>query len=86
MLELFERIVNEGNTISHPGAEIPSRLTKNHHDAASHVFASVIACAFDDRRRAAIPDGKTLACSPGGEQTPASSAVENRVAHNHVFV
>ena len=48
----------------HPCTQVHSSRTKNHGDSGSHIFASVLTHAFDDRQCAAIPDRKSFAYAP----------------------
>ena len=63
----------------------PVRPMTDHH-AAGHVFAAVIADAFDDGRRAAVADGEPLAGQAVDEHFAGGRAVEQRVADDHVFL
>ncbi len=68
----------------HAGAQIHSRRTQNHGDASRHIFATVLANAFDDGERAAVAHRKTFAHSSRNVQFPAGRAVEQGVAGKHV--
>ena len=52
---------------------------------ARHVFAAVIADAFDDRGRAAVADGKSFAGDAADESFAAGRAVKRDVADDDVF-
>ena len=58
---------------------------ENDGEAAGHVFAAVIADAFDDGECAGVAHRKPLACAACGEQPAAGSAVESDVAEQRVW-
>ena len=50
-----------GDATAHSGGEVAPGAAQHDYRAARHVLASVIADAFDDRRRAAVAHRETLA-------------------------
>src|SRR5690606_20721210 len=50
-----------GNAARHAGSEIAPGAAEHDNDAAGHVFAAMIADAFDNCDRTRIPHGKALA-------------------------
>ena len=56
---------NVGETAGHAGTEIQTQRTEHQNDAAGHVFAAVLADAFDHRERAAVAHRKAFAGSTG---------------------
>src|SRR3546814_358577 len=54
------RIVDIGDAARHPGREVAPDLAQDRDDAAGHIFAGVVARAFDYRHRARISDRETL--------------------------
>src|SRR5580658_2658563 len=76
-----ERVAkNVGKPTGHSGAKIHACGAKNYGDPGSHVFATVVAGAFDDGERAAIAHGKAFANASGDKKFSAGGAVENCVA------
>ena len=73
-----------GDAAAHAGGEVAAGLAQHHDGAAGHVLAAVIADAFDDRKRAAIANGKTLAGTAGNKKPARGSAVKNGVSGEHV--
>ena len=55
-------------------------------DAASHVFATVVAGAFDDSHRTAVADAEAFAGATAEERLPAGRAVEGDVADQDVVL
>ena len=58
--KLILRIPNVGNASAHSGGEIASCGAEDDHATSGHVFASVVADAFDDGVGAAVADAKPL--------------------------
>ena len=50
---------------SHTGAKVEANGAKNSRDAAGHVFATMLANAFDHRNRTAVAHSKALTGLPG---------------------
>ena len=75
---------NVGEAAGHSGTKIHSGWAEDHDDAGGHVFAAVMADAFDDRERAAIAYGEAFADSSGDEKFSAGGAVEHGVAGENV--
>src|SRR5690242_15871367 len=75
---------NVGQAASHAGAEIEAERAEDKHDTAGHVFAAVLANPFNDRKSAAIADGKALAGAACHEEPAGCGAVENCVARQDV--
>src|SRR5207302_1097859 len=61
---------------AHPRREIASGLAKHDDAAAGHVLAAVIADAFHDGDRAAVPDSEALARHAADERVAARRAVK----------
>ena len=75
---------NVGEAASHAGAEIQAERAEDEDDAAGHIFAAVLADAFDNREGAAIANGEALASAACDEELAGSGAVKNRVARENV--
>src|SRR5260370_878783 len=73
-----------GQPAGHSGTKIHSGWAEDDDDAGGHVFAAVMADAFDDSERAAIADGEAFADAAGDEKFSAGGAVEHGVASEHV--
>src|SRR6185312_14553045 len=83
-VEPLVRVIDIGDAARHAGAEIAPGLPQNHHDAAGHVFAAVIAGAFDHRDRAGIAYREPLARDALEIGLAGDCAVQNRVADNDI--
>ena len=59
--KLFLGIPDVGASAGHAGAEVSPGPAEHDDQAAGHVFAAMVAHAFDDRRRAAVADREALA-------------------------
>src|SRR6185437_9895450 len=55
------RIEHISDAARHAGREVAARFAKHDHGAARHVFATVVARAFDNRRRARVTHAEPLA-------------------------
>ena len=74
-----------GDTAGHAGGEVAPGVAEAYHHAAGHVFAAVIADAFDDRHRPGVAHREALAGHAGGETFAGDGAVQNGVADDDVF-
>ena len=68
----------------HAGREVATRRAEDHDPAAGHVFAAVVADAFDDRMGAAVADGESLGRPAADKRLTARRAVERDVADDDV--
>ena len=68
-----------------PAAKLRPRLAEHDHEAVRHVFAAVIADAFDHRGRAGVAHREALAGHAVEERLAAGRAVEHDVADEDVF-
>ena len=68
-----------------PAAKLRPVLAEHDHQAVGHVFAAVIADAFDHRRRAGVADREALAGHAVEEGLAAGRAVEHHVADQDVL-
>src|SRR5262249_4300977 len=66
----------------HARREITSGATEHHNDAARHVFAAVVARAFDDGNGARVADGEAFASHAAEITLALDRAVQHRVADN----
>ena len=71
---------------AHPRGEIAARPSKDDHAAAGHVFAGMVADAFDHHVRAAVADAEALARHAAHVRLAAGRAVERDVADNNVVL
>src|SRR5438874_832017 len=69
---------------SHARSEIEADWTEHQNDAASHVFAAVLANAFDDGESAAVANCKAFTGATSDKELSRSCAVQNRVSGEHV--
>ncbi len=54
-------VVDVGDAAAHAGGEVAAGGTENDDEAVGHVFAAVVADAFNDRGCAGVADGEALA-------------------------
>ena len=69
-----------GEAAAHAGGEVASGGAEDDDGAAGHVFAAVVADAFDDSASARVADGEALAGAAGDPEAAAGRAVEDGVA------
>ena len=69
-LEYIAFVQHERDAAAHPGGEVPSGTTEHDDDATRHVFAAMVADAFDDRESAAVSHGESLACQAAEVRFP----------------
>ena len=69
-----------------PAAKLRPGLADDDDDAAGHVFAAVVADAFDDRDGAGIADREALAGDAGEVALALDRAVEHGVADDDALV
>src|SRR5271165_1264492 len=75
---------NVRETAGHAGAEIKAKRAEDEDDAARHIFAAVLADAFDNCQGAAITNGEALASAACDEKLAGGGAVKNGVASENV--
>ena len=63
-LESPDIVQHEGNASGHACRKIATGSTEHHHHPTGHVFAAVIARAFDDRPCPAVSHSKPLPAIP----------------------
>jgi len=68
----------------HARAEIQAERPEDDSDAASHVFAAVLADAFDNGKRTTVADSETLSSASGNKELPGSGAIEHGVSGKNV--
>src|SRR6478752_6430157 len=68
----------------HAGAKVHPGRTQNYGDARSHVFASMLAHAFDDSKSAAVPYREALSDAAGNIKFSAGRSVQQRVSRQHI--
>jgi hypothetical protein len=71
-------------TACHSCADVAPDLSEDDYHTACHVFATVVACAFDYGCGARVADGKAFACASVGVEVAACGSVEAGVADNYV--
>ncbi len=84
--EVTVRIIDIGDPAAHPRSDIASGLAQHNHYAAGHVFAGVIASAFDHRQRARIAHGETFTRDAVEICLPRDRAIEHGVADDDVVL
>ena len=75
-----------GDTARHAGSEVPPGLAEHNDDTARHIFAAMIARAFDDGNRARIANRKSLACHTTEITFARDRAIKHGVADNDRFM
>ena len=71
-------------TACHPCTDVAPDLSEDYYYTACHVFATVIACAFDYSGGAGVADGEAFTCASVGVEVSACGSVEAGVADDHV--
>ena len=77
-------VVDPRETAGHAGAEVDPSATENHGQASGHVFAGVIAHAFDDGPCSGVANREALASAARGKEPAAGRAVEGDVSEKGV--
>src|SRR5579883_2966714 len=73
-----------GEASGHAGAEIQAERPKDQSNATGHVFAAMLANAFDDGESAAVANGETLTGAASDIELAGSGAIEHGVADKNV--
>src|SRR5258706_7899008 len=73
-----------GEAAGHAGTEIEAERAENEDDAAGHIFATVLANAFDHGEGAAVANGEAFAGAACDEKLAGGCAIQNRVASEDV--
>ena len=79
-------VVDVGDAAAHAGGEVAAGGTEDDDEAVGHVFAAVVAHAFDDGGCAGVADGEALAGDAVEEDFAAGCAVEDDVADEDAFL
>ena len=80
------RLVEDvGDAAAHAGGEVSAAGAEHHDQAVRHVFAAVVANAFDHCGRAGVANREALAGDAVEERFAAGRAVEGDVADQDVF-
>ena len=82
--ERVVRIPHVSDAATHAGREVATGWTEDHDAAAGHVFAAVVADAFDHGMRTAVADGEPLGGAAADECFAARRAVQRDVADDDV--
>jgi len=77
-------VVHIGDTAAHASREVTACGTKHGHRAAGHVFATMVARAFDHRGGAGQAHGKPFTGHTAEKRFTAGCAIEHGVTHNDV--
>src|SRR5712672_2358562 len=75
---------NVSQPTGHAGTEIEAERTEDDGDATGHIFAAVLADAFDDGEGAAVADGEAFAGTASDKELARSGAIEHCVAGEDV--
>ena len=79
-------IEDVSDATAHAGSEVAAGFAKDNDFAAGHVFATVVADAFDDGVDAGVPNREALAGHAADENFTGGGAVKGDVADDDVFV
>ncbi len=79
-------VVDESDAAAHAGGEVAAGRAEHDDDAVGHVFAAVIAHAFDHGCCAGVANRKALAGDAVEEDFAAGCAVEDDVADENAFL
>ena len=85
-LKMTGFIQHISNSTGHAGSKISSGFTKDNNDPTGHVFATVVAHAFDHRTGAAVPHAETFRRATAEERLAAGGTIEADVANKDVFL
>src|SRR5712692_7572101 len=83
--EILIQVESISDAAGHPRREVATYFSEDDDRARSHIFAAVIADAFDNSRRAAVSYSETLARSPRRKQAAANRSIQHRVADDDVL-
>ena len=79
-LEVAVLVEHVGDAARHAGGEIAAGRAEHHHHAAGHVFAAMVAGAFDHGDGAGVAHGEALAGDAAEIALAGDGAVQHRVA------
>jgi hypothetical protein len=79
-LKVTGLVQNIGDTAGHAGREVAAGLAEHDHETAGHVFAAMVADAFDNRDGARVAHGKALARDTAEVAFTLDRTVEHGVA------
>ena len=82
--QAFIEVEHISDAAGHTGCEVFARLAEDDDLAAGHVFAAVVADAFDDDGRTAVSDAEAFPCLAGDEGFPACRAEEGDVSDDDI--
>ena len=85
-IEVARFVEHVGDAAAHPSGEVAAGFAEDNDCPAGHIFAAVVADAFDDGGRAAVPDAEPLARHAVDKYLAAGAAVEKRIADDDIFV
>ena len=77
-------IEHPSDAAGHARSEVLSRPAQHQHGAPGHVFATVIAHAFDDSGGAGVADCEAFPSPPGSKQAAGGSAVQRDIAEQNM--
>ena len=75
---------NVSEPAGHAGTEIQAQRAENQDHAAGHVFAPVLADAFDDRQSPTVSDGEAFTRAARDEQLAGSRAIQDGIARQDI--
>ncbi len=78
-------VENVSYTAAHAGGKIPAARPEHQDQALGHVFAAVVADAFDDGSRSGVANGKALARNAVEKCFAVGGAVEGHIPDQNIF-
>ena len=79
-------VIDVSHAATHACSEVPASLSEDNDTSAGHVFATMVACAFDDGNGSTVSHGKTLADLSVDIKLATRSAIKTRVAGDDVIL
>ena len=83
--EISALVENVGHAATHAGGKISAAGSEHQDQAPGHVFAAVVADAFDHSGRSGVANRKALAGDSVEKRFAAGRAVEGNVANQNIF-
>mmetsp|Transcript_23427 Transcript_23427/g.67264 ORF Transcript_23427/g.67264 Transcript_23427/m.67264 type:complete len:944 (+) Transcript_23427:2462-5293(+) len=84
--ELLVGVVDISDAAAHAGGEVDARGPQDHHPAASHVLAPVVAHTLNHRRRTRVAHAEPLRCNAAEEGLTPRRTIECHVADDDVVL
>ena len=79
-------IIDISHAATHACCEVPARLSEDNDTPAGHVFATMVACSFDDSNGSTVSHCKTFSHTTVDIKFAARSAIKTSVASDDVIL